>query len=250
MRFKGLICAAVGFAFLLPSIASAQRGTRLAPAPRAAAVHRGSSFNNSPVRTSRRGAIRSNNSFFSNSLDQVSFFPSNGLGINGINTIATQDIGIQAAIDPATQWRLALAERVARNGAGVFPGGGYYLLGGGGYPYPADYSDNEGSEPQQGQPQQQQPPQVIVVQQAPAQQSPSAFAEQPAESAPLPDVGQFTLVLRNGSRIEAVAFSRVQERVVYITQDGSRKTLSLSDLDVDATVRLNQERGTPLQLPL
>jgi hypothetical protein len=247
MRFNRLVGIALGVAFLLPAIASAQRGARVASAPRPAAVHRSSTFTNS-ARSSRRSAIGSN-SFFSNSLGQVSFFPSNGLGINGINTIATQDIGIQAAIDPATQWRLAIAERVARSGAGVFPGGGYYLLGGGGYAYPVDYGDNETPLPQQEQ-RQQQTPQVIVVQQAPPQQTQPAFVEQQPEPAPLPDAGQFTLVLRNGSQIEAVAFSRMKGNIVYITQDGSRRTLSLSDLDVDATVRLNQERGTPLQLPL
>ena len=246
MRFKRLFGIAVGIAFLVPPIASAQRGARMSPPP-AAAAHRSSTFA-SPTRTSRRSPIGPN-SFFSNSLNQVSFFPSNGLGINGINTIATQDIGIQAAIDPATQWRLALAERVARNGAGIFPGGGYYLLGGGGYAYPVDYSENEPSAPQQAPSQQQ--PQVIVVQQAPPQQTQSAYAaEQQPEPPPLPDVGQFTLVLRNGSRIEALAFSRMKGNIVYITQDGSRKTLPVSDLDVDATLKLNQERGTPLQLPL
>lgn len=245
MRFKKLIGVVVGVAFSLPSVASAQRGARTSPAPSAAA-HRSSTFASS-ARSAHHSMIGSN-SFFSNPLNQISFFPSNGLGINGINTIATQDIGIQAAIDPATQWRLALAERVARNGAGVFPGGGYYLLGGGSYAYPVDYGDNEPVQPQQVQPQQQ--PQIIVVQQAPPQQMQSASAEQLPEPAPLPDAGQFTLVLRNGSQIEAVAFCRMKGNIVYITRDGSRKTLSLSDLDVDATVRLNQERGTPLQLPL
>jgi hypothetical protein len=245
MRFNKLIGLIAGAAFLLPSVAFAQRGARTATASSASA-HRSSTFASS-ARASHRGTIGPN-SFFSNPLNQISFFPSNGLGINGINTIATQDIGIQAAIDPATQWRLALAERVARNGAGVFPGGGYYLLGGGGYAYPVDYSDNEPVASQQAQPQQQ--PQVIVVQQAPSQPAQPAYAEQQPEPAPLPDVGQFTLVLRNGSQIEALAFSRMKGNIVYITQDGSRKTLPLSDLDVDATVRLNQERGTPLQLPL
>jgi len=205
----------------------------------------------SPLRASRRGTTRSSNGFFSNSLGQVSFFPNlnYGIGLNGINYVATQDIGAEAAIDPATQWRLAIAERVARSTGGAFAGGGYYLFDGGGayaYPYPAEPSEAESSVPQQ---QQQQQPQVIVVQQAPAQSTQSSAAAQTPEP-PLPDAGQFTLVLHNGTQIEAVAFTQMKDRIVYITRDGSRRSLPLSDLDADATVRLNQERGTPLQLSL
>jgi hypothetical protein len=42
----------------------------------------------------------------------------------------------------------------------------------------------------------------------------------------------------------------MKDRIVYITRDGNRKSVLLSELDEDATVRLNQERGTPLQMPL
>ena len=69
-------------------------------------------------------------------------------------------------------------------------------------------------------------------------------------SAPLPDVGQFTLVLRNGSQIQAVAFTRSNDRIIYITAEGNRRAIPISDLDSDATVRINEERGTPLSFPL
>jgi len=68
--------------------------------------------------------------------------------------------------------------------------------------------------------------------------------------APLPDVGQFTLVLRNGSQIEAVAFTRSNDKIVYITVEGSRRTIALADLDSAETVRVNEEQGTPLRLPM
>ena len=41
-----------------------------------------------------------------------------------------QDLGIKAAIDPATEWKLAIAERVLR-GRSRFGGSGFYLLDGG-----------------------------------------------------------------------------------------------------------------------
>ena len=157
------------------------------------------------------------------------------------------DLGIKAFIDPATQLRLAAAERFPRGTRGSgFGGSGFYLLDAGGeYAAP----DEEPAASDQPAPQ----PQIIVVQQAPAAEQTDAQAE--PESAmeslpPLPDVGQFTLVLRNGSQIQAVAFTRSNDKIVYITVEGSRRTIAVADLDSDATVRVNQERGTPLQFPM
>jgi hypothetical protein len=155
------------------------------------------------------------------------------------------DLAVKALIDPATEWRVAAASRFLR-GRG-FGGAGYYILDGGGYYYP-DESDQ--SEPAQ-QPAPQQQPQIIVLQQAP----PAEQAAQPAPEAtpaapPLPDVGEFILVLRNGTRIQAVAFTTSNGNIVYITSDGSRRTIARADLDSETTVRVNEERGTPLQLPL
>ncbi len=172
----------------------------------------------------------------------TNLFPGGATGVNGINSVLVPgNLGVEAAIDPATQWNLALAERLGRN----FAGSGVYLLGGGyGYAIPQDVPDNE----QVAAPAPQQQPQIIVVQQpaAPGQQAAQQSSEQPDPA--LPDVGQFTLVLRNGTQIQAVAFTRMKDSIVYITADGSRRTLAWTDLDSDATVRVNQERGTPLQL--
>lgn len=158
-----------------------------------------------------------------------------------------RDLGIKAVIDPATQWQLAVAERVLRDTGGLAPNAGFFLLSGGGeYVVPAETAPVEPSEQSEPSPQQ---PQIIVLQQAPAATQPST---QPAPEAapPLPDVGQFTLVLRNGTQIQAVAFTRLKDRIIYITADGSRRSIAASDLDSDATTRINEERGTALQLPL
>lgn len=69
-------------------------------------------------------------------------------------------------------------------------------------------------------------------------------------AATVPDVGQFILVLRNGTRIQAVAFTSSNGNIVYITADGSRRMIARADPDSETTVRVNDERGTPLQLPL
>ena len=67
---------------------------------------------------------------------------------------------------------------------------------------------------------------------------------------PLPDVGTLTLVLRDGSRLDVVAFTMTQGQVIYITPEGRRLTIPAEIFDADATQRVNQERGTPMQLPL
>lgn len=171
-----------------------------------------------------------------------------GFGFNNANL---DDLGIKAAIDPETQWRLAIAERLLRDdrGFGGFFGTGGYILDGGGY-YTAP--EEPSSEPAAAAPAPQ--PQIIVVQVPAAPNQQGAASAAPAESQEqqpaLPDVGQFTLVLRNGTKIEAIAFTRKSDSIVYIAVDGSRKTLAVADLDSAATQRVNEERGTPLNLSL
>src|SRR6185437_1403440 len=180
--------------------------------------------------------------------------PVPGMGFNFSDLAARdRDLDIKAVIDPVTQWRLAIAERLLRDnrGFGGFAGtGGFILDGGGVYTVPEEPS----SEPAAAAPAPQ--PQIIVVQAPPpgapnAEQAAreSAPQSQPAQP-PLPDVGQFTLVLRNGTTIQAVAFTRKSDSIVYITTDGTRRTLAVADLDSAATQRVNQEHGTPLNLSL
>jgi hypothetical protein len=172
-------------------------------------------------------------------------FPGFGFNFEYLNAIDS-DLGIKALIDPVTQGRLALAERLSNN---HFASPGFYILdGGGAYAVP---SDSDASDQQaQASASAPQQPQIIVVQQPMAQQpAPDSSAPQEAVSAPLPDEGEFTLVLRNGSQIQAVAFTRAGDKIVYITPEGGRRSIAASALDADATEQTNQENGTPLQLP-
>ena len=174
--------------------------------------------------------------------------PVPGLGFDYQHLAAiNQDLLIKAAIDPVTQLKLAEARRFLR-GSG-FGGPGFFLWDGGVY-YPIS-DESAAPQPTPAEPpapQQAQQPQMIVVQAPPAQQAPGNSSAE--ESAPLPDVGQFTLVLRNGTQLQAVAFTRTNDRIVYITADGSRHTIAVAELNSDATVRINEERGTPLQFSL
>jgi hypothetical protein len=142
-----------------------------------------------------------------------------------------------------------------------------YLLGVGGYYYaaPGDAAVDQPQEEAQQEGQEQDDQQarteddrgheqradnrdeargeVVVAAAAPEQQE----AEQ---QEPLPDVGTLTLVLRDGARLDVVAFTMTQGQVIYITPEGRRLSISTEILDADTTQRVNQERGTPMQLPL
>jgi hypothetical protein len=84
----------------------------------------------------------------------------------------------------------------------------------------------------------------------PPEQHEAAVEVEQQQQEPLPDVGTLTLVLRDGSHLDVVAFTMTQGQVVYITPEGRRLTISADIFDADATQRVNQERGTPMQLPL
>ena len=144
----------------------------------------------------------------------------------------------------------------------------FYFLTGGGYWYagpgsvddsdgqPQDAANQEGIEGQQADDQQQQPADNGQYggqynDQREARNEMSAEpAPEPQEAAPLPDVGSFTLVMRDGRQVDALAFTRSQDKIIYITPDGGRRTVALGDIDSDSTERVNQDRGTPLQFPL
>jgi hypothetical protein len=165
----------------------------------------------------------------------------------------------------ATDDEVKQQRRLRNSGSIILFGGGY------GYDYSGqDYQNSDQSQdPSQASAQDsqsggqqsggQQQPQYIFVQQVPdprvqAKQSASDQTESPAaveheSGVPIPDVGSFTLVTRNGNLLDAVAFTRSNDRLVYITPDGGRRTLAFRDLDVDETQRLNTERGTPITIP-
>ncbi len=84
-----------------------------------------------------------------------------------------------------------------------------------------------------------------------ANAAPRAPEQQAVEQQePLPDVGTLTLVLRDGSRLDVLAFTMTQGQVIYVTPEGRRLSIAAEIFDADATQHVNQERGTPMQLPL
>jgi hypothetical protein len=276
MRPRLLMGFAAVLGLAMPSVVMAQRGgsggfaasgghigggSLSAVAPHAASVVRTSSgvppsvpVGNSSVRT--RGTIHSAD------------VPSRHAGLSS-SSLRNQNVGNRVFAPIGTP----LGGR--RNPLPVTTPRVVYLLGVGGYYYAAP-GDAAADQPQEGAEQegQQGDDQQVAADNAgdderdgeradnrdggrhegsaartPEQHEAAVEVEQP-EQEPLPDVGTLTLVLRDGSHLDVVAFTMTQGQVVYITPEGRRLTMSADVFDADATQRVNQERGTPMQLPL
>jgi hypothetical protein len=166
--------------------------------------------------------------------------PVPGLGFDFAHLAAiNRNLDVQALIDPLTQQRLALAERLLQE-TPVVPVG---------FPLFAPASPVILVEQQPPIVILQQPPPVVVEQPQPAAMAPSQTQSE-AAPAPLSDAGEFVLVRRDGSLVFAVGFSQLGNRIVYITREGIRRSLLVGDLDLDATENMNEERGTTLHLTL
>jgi hypothetical protein len=130
----------------------------------------------------------------------------------------------------------------------------------GGYPYVYDEMGYDQQEQQAPQMLQQSPvqPQIIVIQQpVPAQQvadsrnevrNPSASEVESHSEAQIRDAGNFIFVRRDGRIFFASIFSIVGTQLQYVTPEGIRRTLAMSDLDADATQEMNEARGTTIQI--
>jgi hypothetical protein len=208
-------------------------------------VNRGHAQGRPVVRQQRRenGNFACANGFSVQQL--INPVPEFGFDFHDLQVI-NSNLAEKAAIDPVTQIRLNEARKL---GCGNLGTEGYVLLGGGGYAMPEEVAqESEGDSGNESR------PQVIVVQ-VPAQAQPTQTAARlsPAPQEvlpPLPDEVQFVLVTRDGAQVQAAAFTRTPDQIIYITPEGLRRTISRSDLDTDATIRVNSERGTQVQLSL
>ena len=171
--------------------------------------------------------------------DVLGNFPAPGLGFDYAHLAAVNSgAGVRALIDPVTQHELALARAIRRETPVSFAA----------FPSFFPVAETAGTEPT-----------IIVVPQpaAPLAQSTERIGPRDADERvappppvePVRDAGDFVLVRRDGGLLFAVAFTQGVERITYITKDGVRRRLALTELDVDATVRMNEERGAPLQFP-
>lgn len=66
---------------------------------------------------------------------------------------------------------------------------------------------------------------------------------------PVPAQLEYVFVKRDGTLIFAVAYSWINDRLQYVTQEGIRRTIPRNTLDLDATQQFNDQRGVPIQPP-
>ena len=101
----------------------------------------------------------------------------------------------------------------------------------------------EGAAPDQNQAQ-------AAQSEEPADQGNNGYS--PARTAPQPPPkpqAEYVFVRRDGSLIFAVAYSWINDRLQYVTEEGIRRTVPLNTLDMDATQQFNDQRGVPIRLP-
>jgi len=108
-----------------------------------------------------------------------------------------------------------------------------------------------------GAPDQEQPD----VQQDAANQGPDSGPPQASEEYPAAapyrsnssDINQalaeFVFVQRDGSKLYAVAYSFVNDKLQYVTKEGVRRSIPLDSLDFDATQKINEDLGNTINLP-
>jgi hypothetical protein len=155
---------------------------------------------------------------------------------------------------------LAAVSGPTRNGSrnhfgrtGNFGQASYVPIFFGGYPYYYDSLDFDQPQPVE---QTQQQPQVIVIQQpvAATQQDAAIGSDStqassnPTPPAPVPDVGNFVLIRRDGRVLFASAFSVVRTQLEYISPEGIRHSVPMAEMDADATQQMNEARGTMVRL--
>lgn len=145
------------------------------------------------------------------------------------------------------------------NGFAFFSPFGLY-----GYPYFSMDTAEPDQSPapvmdQESQPQPQQQPQIVFVM-PPGYQTASggpaitqgAPQSNPAQAPAVDRVvvtSEYVLLRRDGGVLFANAFSVQSGQMIYITPEGNRRKITLAELDVDATRKMNEERGTNISLP-
>lgn len=92
-----------------------------------------------------------------------------------------------------------------------------------------------------------QPPQPNVP--PPAEPAPRPSAAPQAPPPPPPELGQLILVRGDGQILLAVAFTVRNGQLTYITNEGTRRSFPVSELDKDATRQMNDANGTTVSLP-
>lgn len=78
----------------------------------------------------------------------------------------------------------------------------------------------------------------------------SSYVSEPQlPPAPQHDVAEYVFVQRDGGLVFAVAYSWEQGTLRYVTREGTRRSLKLESIDLDATQQFNEQRGLTFRTP-
>jgi hypothetical protein len=176
-------------------------------------------------------------------------YPVPGLGFDYVHHAAVnRNLDKMALIDPLTQQRLALARQIRREtpAVPVLPF----------FPMMPQVIVVQSPPPvivlQQAAPESAEAPSMRAARLSTAPAEPETAAEAPVAQPVEPhrELEEYVLVRKDGREIYLVAFSTHNGRVVYITREGLRRSVALSDLDAAATSLRNDERGAAVKLPI
>jgi len=244
MGRKFAVVAALMALWILPAHAQSRAGAHAVASPFPVSAHPVRSIPSPirphpvrpPVATSNPGLTVT--SYSAGALQSLLGCPVAGIESDSSNWAALNgNLAVRALIDPATQYEIAQAVRQCGATAGVAP-----LL------YPS-YAAPIVLETPMAAPQPDPAPEAPLIAAAPPAEEPPAQDQTVAREQHLPDPGEFVLVQRDGRLLFAVGFTSGPGQVVYVTKEGVRRSISLDQLDVDATLRMNEVRGSSIQLP-
>ncbi len=131
-----------------------------------------------------------------------------------------------------------------------FRGGTIVPFIGGGIFVPVEYFGESAPVPEQPAESNEEPEQARAQQ--PDYSAPSAtetWRQRTVANTSVPPSPEFIFVRRDGSVFFAVAFSWTNGNLQYITQEGLRKVVPLTALDLDATSQFNEQRGLSFRSP-
>lgn len=129
--------------------------------------------------------------------------------------------------------------------------GAYFPIYGGGYFMPGsseavDYGEVSPAEPQQQEAEQTRP--IPTAEETQPKETAPTIATAP-QFVPPQDPDEYVFVRRDGTLFFATAFAWENGTLRYITREGLRHTLTLDQLDLNATQQFNEQRGLNFRLP-
>jgi hypothetical protein len=129
-----------------------------------------------------------------------------------------------------------------------FFGGGIYVP----VPYYADSSapeDQPGDQPEEAANQSPTDANPALTDQGQGPYPGAAPTPRASSGSINESLAQFVFVQRDGTKLYAVAYSFLNDKLHYVTKDGARRSVALDSLDFDATQKSNEDLGNTVNLP-